>query len=340
MQIIQAAPSAQTRRQAALDDALRGMIGGFDKMASDRQTKRQEALQIQKITKDLRDEGYDVNEDMVKKSIVPESGLSKLFAGTKVGEMFGVEKTERPDLYGKRTAAYEEKQKQAAEDRKFKREDAEFDRQYKLEMLNRDRGQKGLQEQKNQLELQKLKNEMAQTVNGAGAVSKFNAEEKNKIGSIASGFRALENMKAAIDDGVGPSYIDSNTPLIGKFISDDAFTENNRVMNEVVGRLQSGGAIGVEEEQRFKAMGPRPGDSPDAQKSKLKNQMAFLDNKLKAYNMKQGDLANMGFDVSPSYVSKKTGSWGTDARAADPAVIKQQLKQMSREEKIRLLQGR
>ena len=43
--------------------------------------------------------------------------------------------------------------------------------------------------------------------------------------------------------------------------------------NEAIGRMQSGGAISIAEEKRFKGMMPKPGDSPKRQREKLQDML-------------------------------------------------------------------
>lgn len=142
------------------------------------------------------------------------------------------------------------------------------------------------------------------------AMPKLGAEEKKSIGGIASGLRALKNMELAMSQGYGPSYVSSDTPVIGGLISDNAFTKEQRLLTDVVGRLQSGGAINAEEGSRFKAMGPRPGDSEEIRLAKLKDQKVFLENKLLAMGVNPADLESKGFDVGQDVLIDRQKSGG------------------------------
>lgn len=318
------------------------MIGGFKEYGKQEATKRQEALQLQKYTQDLRDQGYDVNEDMVKKSLEPESGISKILGGTKLGSMFGVEKQTRPDLYGKRTAAYEDKQKQAAEDR-------DLDRQYKKAQIGKFRRElspDGHEAKKRELELKKLQNELAATGNGkqmsATEIAKF--DEGNQIPSM------LKDIKNTIDLNKG-----NFGPISGRIASINPWDEKGQTINsqmktasQAFGKFMEGGVLRKEDEAKYEKMFPSQSDTPDIAANKLAIVERLLAEK---QNSTVGALKGAGYntasidkglnvpDVPSVLAGGKTGSWANDAAAKDPVVIKQQLKQMSREDKIRLLQG-
>lgn len=165
------------------------------------------------------------------------------------------------------------------------------------------------------LEIKARKDAETKAMPGARLES-LGAEGRSKVGAIASGFQALDQMLKASDDGFGPKHVDANTPLVGRFVSDDPYTEAERTTAEVIGRLQSGGAIGTEEVKTFKEMGPRPGDDGLTRKRKLSQQRDFLKNKLTAFGMNEGDLATLGFETASKYVPKPKTN-------ANPEILKQ-----------------
>lgn len=188
-----------------------------------------------------------------------------------------------------------------------------------------------------------------------GGMPKLGAEEKKAVGGIASGLRSLKLMEDALNKGYGPRYIDPDTPLVGSFVSDDPFTKEQRLLTDVVGRLQSGGAINNDEGERFKAMGPRPGDSDQIKRQKLKDQKVFLENKLLAMGVSGDQLGQMGFDVGQNIqaapgqtgarITAKTGinynapnipapQPFNNAMAADPEQAIRTIKSMTPEQKI------
>lgn len=137
-------------------------------------------------------------------------------------------------------------------------------------------------------------------------LSKLTAEERNKVGSIATGIQALDQMESAVRQGFKPEFIDVDTPILGRFKSDNPFTKAKRMISEVIGRLQSGGAIGVEEEKRFNDMGPRPGDTPEIAAAKIQDQKRFLENKLTAFGLNRQSLQQAGFDVQARQQEQNT----------------------------------
>ena len=254
---------------------------------------------------------------------------------------------EKVDLYGKRTSEWTVKQADIAEEKAQKKKDRE------KKEINDDLANKTAQiayasspylREKLKLENQKLIAETGKTyadsqkaqseatalnTNPAAAkLAKMSGDTQGKVGAIASGLRALGGLTTSINNGVGPQQIDANTPLIGRFKTDNSFTQNQRILTEVVGRLQSGGAIQETELNSFNAMGPRPGDSKEQQIKKLEDQTVFLKNKLTAFGLRDGDLKELGFDVGDSAAPQQNAS-----------EIVKQVQTMSRADKIKLLQA-
>lgn len=139
-------------------------------------------------------------------------------------------------------------------------------------------------------------------------LEKLGAEGRSKVGAIASGIQALDQMDKASADGYEPTRLNANTPVIGGLVSDTPYTEGERMLSEVVGRLQSGGAINDHELKTFRELGPRPGDNSDSRTRKLLQQKDFLKNKLTAFGMSHDDLGKLGFNTTSNYKSKKETS--------------------------------
>lgn len=198
------------------------------------------------------------------------------------------------------------------------KDDRAFERQYKKDTL---------QMQKDAL----FKKNNPDPLTPRQRLSKMGAEAQNKVGSMVSAVQALDKMKQAMAAGYNPQYVDSNTPFIGSMVSDNPFTENQRVLSEVVGRLQSGGAINADEGERFIAMGPRAGDDAKTRQRKLQNQYEFIQNKLSSFGLKQDELVDAGFDYDPNkdYGFEKNKGWNgpiNKAYADDDMILKQQEK--------------
>lgn len=144
---------------------------------------------------------------------------------------------------------------------------------------------------KEQLQIKKLEKDLEKQND---PLEKLGSETKKMVGIANEGLNAVLGMTEAFDSGVTPSYINPDTPFIGSFISDDAFTSNQRTGAEMFGRLQSGGAINKDEEARFVAMGPRPGDSPEIARQKLQSQKAALEDRLKILGITPEVLQSAG----------------------------------------------
>jgi hypothetical protein len=334
--------AATLRQQAldnSINNIVGGLSNYQKQEAEAAKTLRQQALQEMQLTNDLKKEGYDVTSDQVAQSLKPQQapGLFDKLMGNEVApqEKIDLYGKRTPEWQAKQKLANDKAlmESQSAEvDLSKKRKDLE--RQTQLDPLeieakkfqiDNDRTMSPIKKRAELLQLEKLQGDIAtqpyqqqkliaeaQKAQGeasalatnpaASKLAKMGGETQNKVGSIASGLKALSELKTSINKGVGPSYIDSNTPLIGKAFSDDSFTQNQRVLTEVVGRLQSGGAIQSDELESFNKMGPRPGDSKEQQIKKIEDQTTFLKNKLVAFGLKEEELRELGFDVGKAPV--------------------------------------
>ena len=225
------------------------------------------------------------------------------------------------DLEEARSMSPAKMRKMEADNRSAQQEAGLFDR--KKQKLQAEIGKTNADSQKAQSEV------MALSANPAAAkLAKMGGETQGKVGAIASGLRALDGLSASIKNNVGPEQIDANTPLVGRFKTDNSFTQNQRILTEVVGRLQSGGAIQQTELDSFNAMGPRPGDTKEVQLKKIEDQTVFLKNKLIAFGLRDGDLQELGFEVGKNSAPQDNAS----------AIVKQATS-MSRADKIKYMQG-
>jgi hypothetical protein len=125
---------------------------------------------------------------------------------------------------------------------------------------------------------------------------KEGGEVKKQIGMVASALEGLKNYEDLFKGGMRPERITRDTPLLGSFVSDTPLTVQATTIAEVVGRLQSGGAINKDEEKRFMAMLPRPGDTEDVAAQKLDTSRRFIESKLTALGYQPQDLAAIGFE--------------------------------------------
>jgi hypothetical protein len=125
----------------------------------------------------------------------------------------------------------------------------------------------------------------------------LNAEEKKMVGSLGEAFNKISMLKDAAAKGLGPKYIDSSTPLIGKLKSDTEWQVAERLLTEVIARVQTGAAITEFELENFKNMLPRAADSEKIRKQKLKDMETFIKNKIAPLGLTVDDLGAAGLTV-------------------------------------------
>jgi hypothetical protein len=291
-----------TDRQLAFEQGLgnlaQGLAGVDENLRQQQETERERALLAQNQAIQLRQQGYDVSPEEILRTqgAEPKGGFASLFEGTKSAPSF-------LDL-SKRTPEYLAKQEALKQQAIQEAQDKEFDRKYKMSQLGDTKAQRDFQ---NQLALENLNLRRQELASKAGGnlspqqkLKDIGAEGRSKIGSIVSGLQAIDQMSSAIELGYGPKRITPDTSIIGTFVSDDPYTERERILTEVVGRLQTGAVISDDEKKTFLAMGPRPGDSPATQNRKIGQQKEFLRNKLTAFGLQESELPQLGFDYQPS----------------------------------------
>lgn len=122
-----------------------------------------------------------------------------------------------------------------------------------------------------------------------GRLEGASGEVKAKVGALASALQSLTQYEGEFRSGKRRTRINSDTPIIGNFISDTSIDEMTRKLSDDIGRLRSGGAINVDEEKRFLKMLPRPGEE-DIAAQKLINLRNELGTKLSAYGFKSEEL--------------------------------------------------
>jgi hypothetical protein len=227
MQIIQAGPSRQTLRQAALNDSMNQIMGGLQQMDHQAQTKRQEALQIQSMTNDLRKQGYEVNQDQVAAHLAPEpSGFAKLF---------GAKAPEKTDLYGKRTQEYMDTQRQAQSDRSLERQY----KQAQINNLNKGTDPNGYKAKKEELELKKLNNELAQTPQQK-AQNELAQTQQQDLGKKSAN---LYSVKVAMDK--------AHQQLTDPNLSEEEKIKAGQGLLKLLNSAEGADAVGAEEAKRI-----------------------------------------------------------------------------------------
>jgi hypothetical protein len=154
----------------------------------------------------------------------------------------------------------ENEQKYGWEQRKFEQQQDNMmaekaaDRSFKQATLNMQAA-----ESRANREAKAIENEEKKKAN-AIAEKSLSEGKIQRLDNIRNGLTALAKVEKAMDAG------ENKFSLIG----DNNYTAGARLFNEMLGRMQSGGAIGKDEEKRFSAMLPTSFDSEEMARSKIK----------------------------------------------------------------------
>lgn len=120
-------------------------------------------------------------------------------------------------------------------------------------------------------EMQKLQAEQRKKTDPNERLKAMSGTDKARFDNALMVAKAIDEMGAALDEG------ENTFSLVG----DNKYTAAERRAAEAYGRMQSGGAINKDEEERFLAMLPRKTDSAEMQRSKLLNQRDEMVSRLK-----------------------------------------------------------
>jgi hypothetical protein len=120
------------------------------------------------------------------------------------------------------------------------------------------------------------------------------AEQQGKADNVRMAATAVEDMATALDAGEDTF----------KVFGDNNFTEARRRFQESLGRLQSGGAIGKDEEARFADMAPKWNDSPEMRQRKLQKLRDELSQRAKGFAGGQANAPSAGPSAAPKVFSR------------------------------------
>ena len=129
-------------------------------------------------------------------------------------------------------------------------------------------------------------------------VAKLNATDKARFDNVVMSSTALKDMSAALDAG-------QNTFSI---IGDNDFTAANARFTEALGRMQSGGAIGKDEQKKFMAMAPKASDSAVMQQKKLSALQSEMTNRLSTLGFQRDEVPALLSWKSPITEFDKDGT--------------------------------
>ena len=145
---------------------------------------------------------------------------------------------------------------------------------------------------KTRLEIDKLMREQTPE----GKFEKSSGDVKQKVGFITSALGNTKKYRERVAAGEKQGFITPQTPLIGGLVKSTPIDEARVNLEESIGRLASGGAIGASEEKRFRQMLPTAADNPEIAQRKLDQLQFEMENKLTGYGVKPQELGLLGFD--------------------------------------------
>lgn len=114
------------------------------------------------------------------------------------------------------------------------------------------------------------KAQLAQDLKQNPTPQSLSTTDKQRYDNLVLGKNAVEDMKNAWNSG-------ENTFSV---IGDNKFTEARRRWEDAIGRLQSGGAINRDEEERFKNMAPAWKDTREMQQNKIDQMEKIMNDRL------------------------------------------------------------
>lgn len=151
------------------------------------------------------------------------------------------------------------------------------------ENLDREKEQLTIAEKKDEL----AKKQYARTPKGK--MEALSSSDKQRFDNLIGSLTALNGMRDALAAG-------SNTFSV---VGDNDFTRHASTWDEMIGRMQSGGAIGKEEAKKFRKLVPVVTDPAEQQQSKLNQMEALMSQRLSTMGFSPKDLGEMGISVKP-----------------------------------------
>ncbi len=135
---------------------------------------------------------------------------------------------------------------------------------------------------KTKLEIEKLEREAGDSAfkkTTEGRIQNAPSEVKSKVGNVNSILNNISNYRNLVKSGESQSYLTPETPLIGGLVKSTPIDEIRAQIEENFGRLMSGGAIGQQEEKRFRQMIPTAADFRDPKV--VERKLALLEDEMK-----------------------------------------------------------
>ena len=151
-----------------------------------------------------------------------------------------------------------------------------------------------------------------------GKLEAMSGDQKGRFDNVTMAIDALTGMESALKAG------DNTFSLVG----DNDFTRNETKWEEAIGRMQSGGAIGVEEAERFRRMIPGVRDSADVQAKKLADMRVLMEQRFGTFGFDKSQASELGLDPArmgwaASAAPASGGGVPDDIRAAAAEKLRQ-----------------
>lgn len=140
----------------------------------------------------------------------------------------------------------------------------------------------------------------------------FKATPQGKIASLNTEAKArFDNARGSLDAirQMGNALVGENQNTFSP-IGDNDFTRNRDLFTEYLGRMQSGGAIGIEEQKKFEKLIPRITDNAETQKKKIAQLEKEMTDRLRTLGTSEEEAEKAGYSISkfsPDTEQKITG---------------------------------
>lgn len=189
---------------------------------------------------------------------------------------------------------------------------------FKLNELQQQKLEQELQlaPQKRSMEMTEKQMELSEKARKSRLAGGGGSTQEKLQGLGASDKPRFDNTKMALNAVFGMEKALSSGDKTFSLMGDNNFTIAQRNFSEALGRLQSGGAIGKDEEARFKSMAPTAFDSPEIRAVKLKQLKEELGARLQTLGFKSEEL---GFEEGSSGPKVGQIEDGYKFKGGDPA---------------------
>jgi hypothetical protein len=177
----------------------------------------------------------------------------------------------------------------------------------------------------------KLELEMLKGRIGSGPkqkIDKLGAEERKRLDQTIDAIRAVDGMEAALRAG------QSTISMVG----DNDFTLHEKLYNEALSRMQSGGAITEEETKRFQKMAPTTFDSDEIRRKKIEELKTLFNSRLEMFGLSKRDFPQLTTPTKLAGEGTIAKSFGT-LTSGYPKVSKEEFNNMSTEQREEFLKS-